>query len=107
MPNAAISAPPPRSAICPAACTGGPVALAGQAEQADEAEVVHVVARALAHRPVLPVAGDRAVDEPRVLLAQPLLADAEAVEHARAEGLEHDVGLAHEREQRLAAALAA
>ena len=25
-PNAAISAPPPRSAICPAACTGGPSA---------------------------------------------------------------------------------
>ena len=41
--------------------------------------------------PVLAVAGDRAVDDPRVGLAQALVADAEPVEHARAEALEHDV----------------
>ena len=57
--------------------------------------------------PGLPVAGDRAVDDPGVDLAHALVADAEAVEHARAEGLEHDVVFAHERQQRLAALLAA
>ena len=36
IPNAAISAPPPMSAIWPAACTGGPSRVAGQAEQADQ-----------------------------------------------------------------------
>ena len=45
-----------------------PVGLAGQPEQPVEPEVVHVVARAVAVGPVLPVAGDRAVDEPGVLL---------------------------------------
>ena len=33
---------------------------------------------------VLAVAGDRAVDQPGVLLAQTLVADAEPLEHARA-----------------------
>ena len=54
-------------------------------------------------RAVLAVAGDRAVDDPRVHLSHPLVADAEPVEHAGPEGLEHDVVLAHERQQRLAA----
>ena len=82
------------------------VALAGQPEQPDEPEVVHVVAGAVAVGPVLAVAGDRAVDEPRVLLAQPLVADPEPVHHAGAEALEQHVGLAHEPQQHLAPRLA-
>ena len=49
---------------------------------------------AVAQRAVLAVAADRAVDDPRVDLPQRLVADAEAVEHAGPEGLEHDVGVA-------------
>ncbi len=79
-----------------------PVALAGQPEQADEPEVVHVVAGAVAVRPVLAVAGDRAVDDPGVLLLEPLVADPEPVQHAGAEALEQHVGLAHEPQQHLA-----
>ena len=60
------------------------------------------MARAVAVRPVLPVAGDRAVDEPRVLLAQPLVADPQPLHHAGAEALEQHVGLAHEPQQHLA-----
>ena len=58
---------------------------------------------AVAVRPVLAVAGDRAVDEARVLLAQALVADAEAVEHARAERLEQHVGVADQPQQHLLA----
>ena len=39
----AIRAPPPRSAIWPAAWIGGPSALAGQTQQPVQPEVVHVV----------------------------------------------------------------
>ena len=63
------------------------------------------MAGGVAFRAVLAVAGDRAVDDPRVLLAHPLVADAEPVEHAGPEGLEHDVVFAHEPQQRLAPAL--
>ena len=87
--NAAISPPPPRSAIWPADWTGRAAGLAGEAEQAVEAEVVHVVPGAVAVGTVLAVAGDRAVDEARVLGSQALVADAEAIEHAGAEALEH------------------
>ena len=78
---------------------GRAVLVAGQAEQPDQAEVVHVVARAVAERAVLAVAADRAVDDPRVLLLHPLVADAEPVEHARPERLEHDVVLLDELQQ--------
>ena len=61
--------------------------------------------RAVAVGPVLAVAGDRAVDEPGVLLAQALVADAEPVHHAGAEALEQHVGLAHEPQQHLAPGL--
>ena len=70
IPKAAISAPPPRSAICPPDWIGGPSRSPGEAEQADQPEVVHVVAGACGVGPVLAVAGDGAVDEARVLLAQ-------------------------------------
>ena len=56
-------------------------------------------------RAVLAVAADRAVHEPGVLLAQALVADAEAVEHPGAEGLEQHVGVAHQAQQHLAAPL--
>ncbi len=79
---------------------------AGQPQQPDQAEVVRVVARGVALGPVLAIAADRAVDEAGVLLAHPLIADAQTVEHAGAEGLEHDVVLAHEAQQRLTAPLA-
>ena len=45
----------------------------------------------VAVRPVLAVAGDRAVDEPRVLLAQALVSDAEAIEHPGPERFEQHV----------------
>ena len=70
--------------------------LAGEAEQADETEVVHVVPGRLALGSGLAVTGDRAVDDPGVDLAHALVTDAEPVEHAGAKGLEHDVVLAHE-----------
>src|SRR5436190_14285225 len=63
------------------------------------------MARAVAVRPVLPVAGDRAVDEARVLLAQALVAHTEALEHARPEGLEQHVILARQSQEDVAAAL--
>ncbi len=81
------------------------VAVAAEAEQPDEPEVVHVVPRAVAKRPGLPVAADRAVHEAGVLLAQGLVADAEPLEHAGAEGLEQDVAVADQATQHLAALL--
>ena len=78
-----------------------PAGRAAQPQQAAAREVVHVVPRAVAVGPFLPVAGDRAVDEPGVLLAQALVADAEPVEHAGAERLEQHVVHAHEPQQHL------
>ena len=63
------------------------------------------MAGAVAQRAVLAVAGDRAVDEPGVLLAQALVAHAEAIEHAGAEGLQHDVVLARQAQEDLAPAV--
>jgi hypothetical protein len=83
IPNAAISAPPPMSAI--RGLDRRPVGFAGQPEQPDQAEVVHVVAGAVAQRSVLAVARDRADDEAGVRLAQRVVAHAEAVEDAGAE----------------------
>ena len=102
IPNAAVSAPPPTSATGTAGATGGPPGAPVSAEHAGAREVAEVVAGAVAVRPVLPEAGDRADDEPRVLRAQPLVAEAEAVEHAGAEGLEQDVVLAHQAQEHLA-----
>src|ERR1700687_4806364 len=51
--------------------------LARQPEQADQSEVVHVVAGCVALWTLLAVAGDRAVDDARILLAHPLVTDAE------------------------------
>ena len=81
-------------------------ALARQTEQADQPQVVLVVSGRVALGAVLAVARDRAVHDPRVLLAHALIAHAQPLEHARAEGLQHDVRLAHQRQQRLAAAVA-
>src|SRR5271165_181505 len=80
-------------------------ALAGQSQEADQPQVVHVVPGGIALGTVLAVARDRAVDDARVLRAHALIAHAEAVEHAGTEGLEHDVVLADERQQHFLAAL--
>ena len=79
---------------------------AGQAEQPDQAEVVHVVAGALGVGAVLAVAGDRAEDDRRVGLAHALVADPEPVEHAGAEAVEDDVVALDQAQQRLAPGLA-
>ena len=55
---------------------------------------------------VLAVAGDRAVDDARVRLAHPLVADPEPVEHAGAEAVEDDVVALDQAQQRLAPGLA-
>ena len=90
------------SAIWPARLHRRAVLGAGQPEQADQAEVVHVVAGALDVGAVLAVAGDRAEDDPRVGLAHPLVADAEPVEDAGAEAVEDDVVALDQAQQRLA-----
>jgi hypothetical protein len=79
---------------------------AGQAEQPVQPEVVHVVAGAGGVGTVLAVAGDGAVDEPPVLLAQALVADAQPLHHAGAKRLQQHVALAHEPQQDLPTALA-
>src|SRR5215207_3168604 len=83
----------------------GAARLARQGEETVQAQVVHVVARAVAVRAVLAVAGDRAVDERRVRLAKYLVADAQVVEHTRPEALDQGVGGLDQLEQRLSAAL--
>ena len=64
------------------------------------------MAGALGVRAVLAVAADRAVDDPRVDCLQSLVADAEAIEHARAERFEHDVGVLRQLQQQLATLVA-
>lgn len=66
----------------------------------------HVVGGQLGRRALGPEAADCGVDEPRVLAPQHVPADAEPVEHARAEVLEHDVRLAREAAEGRGAALA-
>ena len=90
----------------PARLDRRPVLGAGQAEQADQAEVVHVVAGALGVGAVLAVAGDRAEDDAGVGLAHALVADPEPVEHAGAEAVEDDVVALDQAQQRLAPLLA-
>ncbi len=77
----------------------GPAGLPGEAQQAVEAKIVHVVAGPITVWAVLAVAGDRAVDEGRVRLPERLVADAEAIEHARAKALDQDVGRLRQPEQ--------
>jgi hypothetical protein len=61
------------------------------------------VARAVAERAVLAVAGDRAVHEAGVLRPQHVVAGAEPVQHPRPERLEQYVGPARQAQQHLAA----
>ena len=84
---------------------GLPAALAREPQQAHQSQVVHVVPREVPLGRVLAVARDRAVDDPRVLLAHALVAHAEALQHARAEGLEQHVVIAHQPQQHLPSAL--
>src|SRR5215210_4311668 len=69
-----------------------PARVPAQAEDSVQAEVVQVMAGAVAVRTVLAVAGDRAVDQRRIRLAQHLVADAQPLEHARPEALDQHVG---------------
>jgi hypothetical protein len=78
------------------------VSRAGEAEQSVQRQVVGVVARAGHVGPVEAVAGDRAVDDPGVDLAQSLIPDSEAVEDARPKALEDDVGAFGELQKGLA-----
>ena len=71
---------------------GAPVRAAKRVEEAAERQVVDVVSRPRGERAVLPVAGERAVDEARVLLEQARSAEAAPLEDARAVGLDEDVG---------------
>ena len=52
----------------------------------------HCVGRTLGGGTGLAVAGDRAIDQPRIDLAQRLVAEPEAVHHAGAEILDQDIG---------------
>ncbi len=79
------------------------VGLPGQSEQAVQAQIIHVMARPVAVGAVLPVAGDGAIDQPRVDRLEALPAHAEAVEHAGAEGLEQYVSVSGQPEQDLLA----
>src|SRR5690606_5591510 len=65
--------------------------LARKRQPARRGDVVDVVAGPLAPRPRLPVAGDGAVDEPRVVPLQRLVVDPEALRHAGPEAFEDDV----------------
>ena len=49
----------------------------------------------------LPEAGDRAIDQPGIALAKPLVADAEPVEHAGAKRLQQHVRVLREAQQDL------
>ena len=64
-----------------------------------------VVARAAALGPVVPEPGDREDDQPRVDLVQPLVREAEPVQHAGAEVLHQHVGAGHQPGQELPALL--
>jgi len=83
----------------------GAIGIAGQPPPPVQTEIVHVVPGAVAVGAVLAVAGDRAVDEPRVLLPQALVADPEAIQNARPERFEQHVGAAHEPQQHVSALL--
>ena len=74
----------------------------GQRHQAGLALGDLVVAGAAALGTVVPEAGDRQDDEPRVELVQPLDREAEPVEHAGAEVLHEHVGAADEAVEHLA-----
>ena len=65
---------------------------AGAVEVAADREVVEVVAGPLRVRAVLAVAGGRAVDDAGVHRVHRLVADAEPVDDAGPEALDHDVG---------------
>ena len=99
IPTAAIRPPPPEVGDLPGGLDRRAVRVAGEAEDAVQAQVVLVVAGAVAVGAVLAVARDRAVDERRVRLRELLVADAEPVEHARAEALDQHVRVPGEAQQ--------
>ena len=64
---------------------------ADHAQRAADGDVVDVVAHQAGVGAVLPVAGERAVDQARVDAAQRLVVHAQALHHAGAEALQHHV----------------
>src|SRR5262249_8603995 len=89
MENAAIRAPPPRSATCTPGARGS---LAGHRQGTGVAHVVHVVAHQAPVRAILAVPGNRAVHEARILSAERLPPEVETVHDTRPEALQEHVG---------------
>ena len=75
----------------------------GAVEEAADRQVVEIVAGPLRVRPVLAEAGRRAVDDPGVVLAHGVEADAEPIDDAGAEALDDDVGARGEAQERVPA----
>ncbi len=63
-----------------------------QSQDARQRQVIHIVTAAVAVRPRLPEACQRAVDDARVHLLDRLIADAQAVNDARSKLFENDIG---------------
>ena len=106
--KAAIRPPPAKSAsrlrgMAGRAGPSEPGALAaGGGERAGRRDVVDVVADVGRVGAGLPVAAQRAVDQARVAGRQGVVVDAQALDHAGAEALQHDVGLIGEAVEDLA-----
>ena len=86
------SVPPPMSAISAGGTSGRSSGPGLQRQQAGRADVVDVVPGFSRARPGLAVAGDRAIDQPRVDLAQRVVAEAQPRHHAGAELLDQHIG---------------
>src|SRR5690349_6586646 len=77
----------------------------GQREQAGIADIIEIVACAVAPRAGLSVAGDRAIDKPRIARAQGLVTEPEPIHDARPELLDHNVAASGEIAHALARSL--
>ena len=99
------SVPPPMSAISAGGTFGRSSGPGLQRQQPGVADVVDVVTRLRGARAGLAVAGDRAIDQPRIDLAQRLGAETEPRHHAGPELLDQDVGALDQRHQPGAVAL--
>ena len=72
------------------------VRLADQVEHAGQREIVHVVGGIVAVGPILTETGERAVHEPRIVLAERLVVGAESLRHPGAEAFDDDVDACRE-----------
>ena len=103
MPTTAINAPPAISANCAPGSVGGWPERGKVLEQSRVADVVEVVAGALAVGAVLPIAAERADDEARNVVAgaQRLVVQPQPRHHAGAVALNQHVGALGHTQQRL------